>query len=482
MNKRVSSTVTKRKANPRPRKYASASERQAAYRARAPELCFRAEPKTVETLDRIAETLDQSRADVLLSMTKFALANHDWARFGLTHKPLPFEYGVNPVKMTKRQEVIEFGKRMGFKASAGKGFVYLTNMVGWGETFDDWDQAHAYLLKAYDDHYVNRTPYPWDYKGNPTKTTRAEIEWKAYTIPGAEDTVYQGAYKGYLGTVRKKDGVWSLLLMKDNKTRTPLGIWDSKNGQASGAKAWLEIVVDDESWKHLKGNPTMKAKRKPTPAQMAARERFAEMARSGAFKKAGASRRKKNPDGMGSYGPFYGATDAPMTEAQIERKAESYMDRLDRQLMGNEITQTVYDREVKALDKWTKEQYAKRRRRNPAKPAASRRGNPAPKRQRMLNISWLTPGGEREIMSVPIEFTFTEYVGNVAERFFARMENGFLIVSEYSTGGKVGQVPHTMRAAALNDNAAAKQFTREMIQRVGPERFRAAIKKFSKIN
>lgn len=216
---RVSSTVTKRKANPRPRKYASASERQAAYRARAPEVCFRAEEKTVETLDRIADTIGRSRAELLLSMTKFALTNHDWARFGLTHKPLPFEYGVNPLK--------------------------------------------------------------------------SKIEWKAYTIPGAEDTVYQGAYKGYLGTVRKKDGVWSLLLMKDNKARTPLGIWDSKNGQASGAKAWLEIVVDDESWKQLKGNPTMKANRKPTPAQLAARERFAEMARSGAFKKAGG--RKANP-------------------------------------------------------------------------------------------------------------------------------------------------------------------------------------------
>lgn len=212
--------MTKRKTNPRPRKYASASERQAAYRARAPEMCFRAEDKTVNTLDRIATDLDVSRADLLLSMTKFALTNHDWARFGLTHKPLPFGYGTqadetrkdNPVKMTKRQEVIEFGKRMGFKASAGKGYVYLTNMVGFGETFDDWDKAHAYVLKAYDDHYVHRTPYPWDYKDNPTM-----------------------------------------------KTTT---------------------------------------KRKPTPAQLAARERFAEMARSGAFKKAGAKKRtaaKTNP-------------------------------------------------------------------------------------------------------------------------------------------------------------------------------------------
>lgn len=104
------------------------------------------------------------------------------------------------------------------------------------------------------------------------------------------------------------------------------------------------------------------SKRKPTPAQLAARERFAEMAR--------ARGRKSNPDGMGSYGPFYGDTDSPMTEAQIERKVESYMDRLDRQLMRNEITQTVYDREVKALDKWAKGQYAKRRKTNPAKAGA----------------------------------------------------------------------------------------------------------------
>ena len=37
------------------------------------------------------------------------------------------------------------------------------------------------------------------------------------------------------------------------------------------------------------------AKRTPTPAQLAARERFAEMARSGAFKRKTATKRKKNP-------------------------------------------------------------------------------------------------------------------------------------------------------------------------------------------
>jgi hypothetical protein len=77
-------------------------------------VCFRAEAKTVETLDNIADTLDQSRADLLLSMTKFALANHDWARFGLTHRPLPYGYGVqpatNPAPIWKRKRPKSLGK------------------------------------------------------------------------------------------------------------------------------------------------------------------------------------------------------------------------------------------------------------------------------------------------------------------------------------------------------------------------------------
>lgn len=103
-------------------------------------------------------------------------------------------------------------------------------------------------------------------------------------------------------------------------------------------------------------------------------------------------------------------------------------------------------------------------------------------KQRMLNISWLTAGGQREIMKVPIDFVFTHYVGNVAERFFARTENGQLIVSEYATGGKIGQVPFTMRSAALNDRAAAKRYVGEMLSRIGAERFKAAVKKFDSIN
>ena len=88
--------------NPRPRKYASDAERQAAYRNRASMVEFRADEKTAEKLTEIADTLDISRSDLLLSMVKFALTNHQWARFGLTHKTLP-RYEENPIMATKQK-------------------------------------------------------------------------------------------------------------------------------------------------------------------------------------------------------------------------------------------------------------------------------------------------------------------------------------------------------------------------------------------
>lgn len=100
----------------RPKKYASAAERQAAYRTRASEIGFRADSGTIETLSRIAETIDVPRTDLLLSMVKFALANHDWARFGLTHKTLP-KYQENPIMATAAQ--IAARKRFAEMAKSG---------------------------------------------------------------------------------------------------------------------------------------------------------------------------------------------------------------------------------------------------------------------------------------------------------------------------------------------------------------------------
>lgn len=108
------SPVTKR--NPRPRKYASAADRQAAYRARNEMLEFRAEAATAKTINAIANTLDTSRSDLLLSMVKFALANHDWARFGLTHKTIPFYQG-NPTMATTKKRVFMMATPGGQKIS-----------------------------------------------------------------------------------------------------------------------------------------------------------------------------------------------------------------------------------------------------------------------------------------------------------------------------------------------------------------------------
>jgi len=46
-----------------------------------------------------------------------------------------------------------------------------------------------------------------------------------------------------------------------------------------------------------------------------------------------------------------------LTENQIEYRAEKAIDRLDRQLLSNQITQAQYDRDIVAIDKWAEQQY-----------------------------------------------------------------------------------------------------------------------------
>jgi len=46
-----------------------------------------------------------------------------------------------------------------------------------------------------------------------------------------------------------------------------------------------------------------------------------------------------------------------LTETEIEIRAERAMDRLDRHLMSNQITQEQYDRDIISLDKWAEQQY-----------------------------------------------------------------------------------------------------------------------------
>lgn len=79
------------KRNPRPKKYASAAERQAAYRARYAVIELRLEHETVATLDRIGEHLDISRNEVVNQILKFGLLNRNWFTEGRFTKWLPHE-------------------------------------------------------------------------------------------------------------------------------------------------------------------------------------------------------------------------------------------------------------------------------------------------------------------------------------------------------------------------------------------------------
>ena len=47
----------------------------------------------------------------------------------------------------------------------------------------------------------------------------------------------------------------------------------------------------------------------------------------------------------------------PLTEDQIERRVQCAIDRLDRHLLSNQITQDQYDRDIVAIDKWASQQY-----------------------------------------------------------------------------------------------------------------------------
>jgi len=69
--------------NPRPKLYASAAERQAAYRERFATIEVRLDPTTADTLTRIAQTLDVPRVAVIEQVIKHGLLNRDWFKLGL---------------------------------------------------------------------------------------------------------------------------------------------------------------------------------------------------------------------------------------------------------------------------------------------------------------------------------------------------------------------------------------------------------------
>ena len=126
-NAAISSRVTVQ--NPRPRKYASAAEKQAAFRARFPTLCVRVEPKTADTIQKIGDASGRTQQETMLSLVKFALTNRDFVKLGLTeHKQLPrieeprkanpMKRKPTPAQIAARERFAEMARSGAFKRKA----------------------------------------------------------------------------------------------------------------------------------------------------------------------------------------------------------------------------------------------------------------------------------------------------------------------------------------------------------------------------
>lgn len=125
----ISSRVTVE--NPRPRKYASAAEKQAAFRARFPTICVRVEPKTADTIQKIGDASGRTQQETMLSLVKFALTNRDFVNLGLTeHKQLPrmeetrkanpMKRKPTPAQIAARERFAEMARSGVFKKKASK--------------------------------------------------------------------------------------------------------------------------------------------------------------------------------------------------------------------------------------------------------------------------------------------------------------------------------------------------------------------------
>lgn len=125
----ISSRVTVK--NPRPRKYASAAEKQAAFRARFPTLCVRVEPKTADTVQAVADASGRTQQETLLSMLKYAMTNRNWLTLGLTeHKQLPrieeprkenpMKRKPTPAQIAARERFAEMARSGAFKRNPAK--------------------------------------------------------------------------------------------------------------------------------------------------------------------------------------------------------------------------------------------------------------------------------------------------------------------------------------------------------------------------
>lgn len=88
----------------RPRKYASAAEREAAFRERWARKTFRMDPETAKTIERLSEFADESESTVLHSLVTFALLNRSWFTLGLFGRRLAGEQQGKRRKTARESE------------------------------------------------------------------------------------------------------------------------------------------------------------------------------------------------------------------------------------------------------------------------------------------------------------------------------------------------------------------------------------------
>lgn len=124
----ISSRVAKQ--NPRPRKYATAAERQKALRERFPTLCVRVEQEQADFMKRIADEQGRTLQDVHLAFIKYANGRgNQWLTQGLkgfaplprfeeTPKENPMKRKPTPAQIAARERFAEMARSGAFKKKA----------------------------------------------------------------------------------------------------------------------------------------------------------------------------------------------------------------------------------------------------------------------------------------------------------------------------------------------------------------------------
>jgi hypothetical protein len=138
----ISSRVTIQ--NPRPRKYASAAERQKALRERFPTLCVRVEQEQADFMRRIADEQGRTLQDVHLAFIKYANGRGAlWLKGGLkdfkplprfeeTPKENPMKRKPTPAQLAARERFAEMARSGAFKKKASKARKVKSNPISYG--------------------------------------------------------------------------------------------------------------------------------------------------------------------------------------------------------------------------------------------------------------------------------------------------------------------------------------------------------------